>query len=489
MLLKASLAGAQGGFEQVEDEAGFFTFKYSIDEPDSTNWVGLYNSDGGGPVDEEFVEASLVWEYASDEEGTVALSTSNLLPGNFTAFFLACDGYEWLANPVDVVLSAESIDVEFIATEVTLPNARHGDEYSQRIRGLVKGSENASFQLGSGSPEWLSITTDGILCGTPGSDATDAYFSISTTDVNGEDVADFTIPVRPSGSKLIEQLQVLTFNMWHGGTQINNYHEKQVRFLAISGADVVGLQEDQGGDSVERLAEALGWHFWASGDSMSILSKYPIVEEYGVINRSGGVRIALDGEVQQVNFYSLHLGHDPYGPYDFCFDNMTVEEVLEREADSGRTPQITETLEALEDSGHLDGAGEIPLLVVGDFNAPSHLDWTQELAEKNCGVRDVPWPTSKKPEEAGLIDSFREANPNPVEAPGITWSPLFPLNAKEGLPEPQDRIDFVYYKGKGLKVVESKDFLAGEPEVDPNYKDNEWTSDHAVILTTFAWID
>ena len=489
VLLKATLAAAQGSFDEADGEAGFFTFEYSTDEPDSTNWVGLYNSDGGGPVNEEFVEEALVWEYAPDEEGTVALSTSSLQPGNFTAFFLARDGYEWLADPVEVVLSAEDIDVEFIATDVTLPNARQGDDYSQSITGLGKGSEDATFELGSGSPEWLSITADGVLSGTPGSDDTDAHFSVSATDADGEDVADFTIPVRPSGSKLIERLHVLTFNMWHGGTQINNYHEKQVRFLATSGADVVGLQEDQGGDSVERLAKALGWYYWASGDSMSILSKYPIVEEYGVINRSGGVRIALDGEDQEVNFYSLHLGYDPYGPYDFCFDNMTVEEVLEREAESGRTPQITETIEALEESGHLDGADKIPLLVVGDFNAPSHLDWVEELAEKNCGVSEMPWPSSVKPTEAGLIDSFREANPDPVKVPGITWSPLFPWNEDEDKPEPQDRIDFIYHKGKGLKVVESKQFVVGKPEVDPNYEDNEWTSDHAVILTAFEWVE
>lgn len=489
LILKATLAAAQGTFDEIEGEAGFFTFEYSTDEPASTNWVGLYNSDGGGPVDEEFVDASLVWEYAPEEKGTVALSTSALRPGNFTAYFLASDGYQWLASPVDVVLSAKDIDVEFIATDVTLPNARQGDEYSISIAGLVKGGEDAAFELGSDSPEWLSITAGGVLSGTPDPDATDAHFTVSATDANGETVAEFTIPVRLSGSNLIEQLQVLTFNMWHGGTQVNNYHEKQVRFLATSGADIVGLQEDQGGDSVERLAEALGWHYWASGDSMSILSKYPIVEEYGVINRSGGVRISLDSEAQQINFYSLHLGHDPYGPYDFCFDNMTVDEVHEREAESGRTPQIIDTIEALDENRHLDGADEIPLLVVGDFNAPSHLDWTEGLAEKNCGMWDVSWPTSVKPEEAGLIDSFREANPDPVKVPGITWSPLFPWNSGEDLPEPQDRIDFIYYKGKGLDVVESKDFVVGKPKVDPDYKENEWTSDHAVILTTFKWVN
>ncbi|KAM6521732.1 hypothetical protein FALCPG4_011438 [Fusarium falciforme] len=167
---------------------------------------------------------------------------------------------------------------------------------------------------------------------------------------------------------LVQKLQVLSYNMWHGGTQVNNYHEKQVRFLAMSGADIVGLQEDQSGRHAPRLASALGWHYWTSGGDVGILSKYPIVEEYGVIitpSRSGGARIALDGEDQQVNFYVAHLGHDPYGPYDFCFDNMTVERVLEREAQSGRTSQITDTLAAMEE--HLTQADQVPTLLVGGY--------------------------------------------------------------------------------------------------------------------------
>lgn len=487
VLLRAALAAAHGSLAELESQSGFLRFEYSTDEPDPKNWIGLYDSSGGGPVDEEYVEDSLVWEYAPEAEGTVALSTAGLEPGTYTAFFLARDGYEWLADPVDVVL--EPPPARFLATDVTLPNARQGDEYAQSIAGLAEG-DGPTFKLGSGSPAWLSLSPDGVLSGTPDASATDdARFSVTVEDADGEDTADFTIPVRPEDSRLLQQLRVLTFNMWHGGTQVNNYHEKQVRFLATSGADVVGLQEDQGGDTVRRLAGALGWHHWASGDSMSVLSKYPIEEEYGVINRSGGVRIALDGGGQQLNFYSLHLGYDPYGPYDFCFDNMTVDEVLEREEESGRTPQIADTVEKLRENGHLEGADEVPLVVVGDFNAPSHLDWIEEVAERHCGVWGVQWPSSVKPEEAGLTDSFREAHPDPAEEPGVTWSPVFPYNRDRDREEPQDRIDFIYYKGRNLRVVESKAIVVGEVQVDPNYEDNEWTSDHRAVMTVFEWAD
>ncbi|KAJ4175786.1 hypothetical protein NW755_014759 [Fusarium falciforme] len=379
-------------------------------------------------------------------------------------------------------------EVAFIASEVILPNARQGDEYSHRITGLIKGGgDSVTFSKHSRGPDWLFVSPDGVLSGTPGPEASISRVSIRATGTGSSTAtAVFKIPVRPAGSPLVQKLQVLSYNMWHGGTQVNNYHEKQVRFLAMSGADIVGLQEDQSGRHAPRLASALGWHYWTSGGDVGILSKYPIVEEYGVIitpSRSGGARIALDGEDQQVNFYVAHLGHDPYGPYDFCFDNMTVERVLEREAQSGRTSQITDTLAAMEE--HLAQADQVPTLLVGDINAPSHLDWIEELKEKNCGFWDVPWPTSVLPEEKGLIDSFRVANPDPVAVQGTTWSPVFPWNDSRELPEPQDRIDFIYYKGKGLKVQESRRVVVGEPKPYPDHKDNEWTTDHAAVLTVY----
>ncbi|CAM1505970.1 Fc.00g116070.m01.CDS01 [Cosmosporella sp. VM-42] len=487
-VLGLSAVQAQGSLSLVEGDS-LFTFEYSTTAPASTNWVGLYLSSGGGPVDEKYVSAALVWKYAPDAQGTVYLPTANLEPGDYTAFFLARDGYKWLTDPVNVVLPSDpDAPVDFITTSVTLPNARQGDKYSQRISGLVKGGGGSvTFSKQSRGSDWLSVSPEGILSGTPSSRTSDTSVSVLVTGSNKSTAMGiFKIPVRPAGSRLLREVRVLTFNMWHGGTQVNNYHEKQVRFLATSGADIVGLQEDQSGRHAPRLAEALGWNYWASGGDTSILSRYPIAEKYGVISkpdRSGGVRVALDGEDQQINFYVTHLGYNPYGPYDFCFDKMTIERVMEREAQSGRTPQITETLAGMEQ--HLAQADQLPVLLVGDFNAPSHLDWIERLKNKNCGYSGVSWPTSKLPEKKGLIDSFRVANPDPVKNQGLTWSPITPWNDGRNLPEPQDRIDFIYHKGRGLQVLESRRVVVGEPKPMPDYEDNEWTSDHAAMLTTY----
>ncbi|RBQ86775.1 hypothetical protein VDGD_05006 [Verticillium dahliae] len=459
------------------------TFRYTTPDAYSTNWVGLYYP-GGGPINQVKPEQSLVWAYAPDSEGTVKLSPSGLQPGHYSAYFLARDGYKWLAEPITAVLPrAPSGPLSFLVNKATLHNARRGEAYEARVGGFVAGGSEALTFSQASSDSWAKVSPEGTITGTPGRTASNTYITLRATSGDSSAEIKLTIPVRRAGSSLVKTLRVLTFNMWHGGTQVDNYHEKQVRFLLESNVDIVGLQEDQSGRHAHRLANALGWHYWASSRSVGVISRYPIAEKFGEINASGGVRIALDGDEQQINFWVVHLGYTPYGPYDFCFDGMDVETVIEREVKSGRTPQITDTLAAMK--GQIASAGDVPVLLVGDFNAPSHLDWTEALRKKNCGFANVLWPTSVKTTDAGLVDSFRVANPDPVKVPGITWSPLFPFHdGATGRSEPQDRIDFIYHAGN-LTVKNSKDVVVGNPKPSPNHKQNEWTTDHATILTTY----
>ncbi|KAM0555889.1 hypothetical protein ACHAPJ_006291 [Fusarium lateritium] len=466
-----------------------WTFDYSTQHAGIANWIGLYYSAGGGPVDQKRGSTnSITWKFAPNSQGSVTLASEKLEPGNYTAFFLANGGYTWLAQPLEVIKAREyGGDVDFIVSEADLPNARVDDRYSQSIKGLVRGgTSQVTFSKEGSNADWIKVSSDGIISGTPTSSSSEAVVTVRATGTDSASSAVFTINVAESGSALLGQLKVLTLNMWNGGTGVTNYHDKQVKFLASSGADVVGIQEDQNGRHVARLADALGWYHWSSGGDVGILSKYPITEDYGVISgpaRSGGVQIALDGDKQKINFFVAHLGYTPYGPYDTCYDHLPVDKVIQREAQSGRTPQMEATLEGMK--SQLDNADDIPVFLVGDFNAPSHLDWVDGLKEKNCGYTNVQWPTSVLPKEKGLIDSFRVAHPDPVQEQGITWSPIYIWNGSYRRPEPLDRIDFILHKGKGLKVTDSHTVVVGEPKPQPNHKENEWFSDHAAVLTTY----
>ncbi|KAK1492476.1 endonuclease/exonuclease/phosphatase family [Colletotrichum tamarilloi] len=469
-----------------------FTFSYSTPNADAKNWIGIYRASGGGPENQTFVEPSLAWGYAPQSNGTLKIengSGSGLVPGEYRAYFLAKDGYAWLAPPVDVRVPYASGPVEFLLDEVTLRNARVGDGYEARVDGLRSGggSASVSFRKVEGS-EWVKVSKAGVVSGTPdvaGPSHVTIEVAVAAAAAAAADGSsarlDVTIPVRPIGAPLVDEVSVMSFNLWHGGTQVSDYHAKQVWFLASSGVDVVGVQESTGGHAT-RLGDALGWYSWQGGD-VGFVSKYPLKDaaahEGGTYAAS--VRVVLDGEGEEVVLWNVHLGYDPYGPYDFCFDNMTVEEVLARETESKRTPQIESVVRAM--AGQLAEAEAVPVMLVGDFNAPSHLDWIDATSGMHCGQEDMPWPTSVAPTEAGLVDSYRVVWPDPGARPGVTWSPIFLEN--EGRPEPMDRIDFVYFRGGKLEVLGSEEVVVGEPAPEPGHGANEWTSDHAAVVTRF----
>ncbi|KAK1723357.1 endonuclease/exonuclease/phosphatase family [Colletotrichum acutatum] len=463
-----------------------FTFSYSTSDADAKNWIGIYRASGGGPDNQTFVEPSLVWGYAPESNGTLEIENGGLIPGDYRAYFLARDGYAWLAAPVDVRVPYASEPIGFLVHEITLRNARIGDGYEARVDGLRSGGGSAavSFRRVEGS-EWVQVSEAGVLSGTPDvagpAQVTIEVVIAATAAANGSSARlDAKIPVRSVGTPLVDEVSIMSFNLWHGGTQVSDYHAKQVRFLSSSGVDVVAVQESTGGHAA-RLGDALGWYSWQGGD-VGFLSKYPLKDaaahEGGTYAAS--VRVVLDVE-EEVVLWNVHLGYDPYGPYDFCFNNMTVEEVLARETESKRTPQIESVVRAM--AGQLAKAEAVPVVLVGDFNAPSHLDWVGATSGMHCGQGDMPWPTSVAPTDAGLVDSYRVVWPDPGARPGVTWSPIFLEN--EGRPEPMDRIDFVYFRGGKLEVLGSEEVVVGEPAPEPGHGGNEWTSDHAAVVTRF----
>ncbi|MBB2912148.1 hypothetical protein FHS43_003428 [Streptosporangium becharense] len=469
------------------------TLTYSTPRPDPKNWIGLYTDPGNGPVNETYVGSSLKWVYIPKGSGTATLPTDGLEPGDYVAYALAKDGYAWLARPVKLKLT-DPRPPRFVNDDIPLRNARALKPYAATVGGLVRGdTAGLTFHKVSG-PRWVTVGTDGSVTGTPRvSDALrPAAVRIEARNGAGQVTsATATIEVKVPGTRLVPELKAMSWNLWHGGSRVNGSRDKQLKFLLDHDVDVVGMQETSS-TSARELAEALGWDHFQAGPDLGVVSRYPITGRGPLPSESGlpavNVRVRLDDRRdQEVSVWNVHLGHSPYGPYDACFGKMTREQLLANEVSSGRTPQITAILGAMK--ADLAAARRTPVLLVGDFNAPSHLDWTDTV--RRCGYGSVPWPASVLPEKAGLKDSFRVAHPDPVAAPGTTWSPVYPTftggyghDGHKGEPEPQDRIDFVHYAGR-LRVLDSRTLVEGTPAPVPGHADNAWTSDHAAVLTTF----
>ncbi|WP_369265347.1 HAD-IA family hydrolase [Streptomyces sp. R35] len=276
------------------------------------------------------------------------------------------------------------------------------------------------------------------------------------------------------------ELRVMSWNLWYGGTKVDDHREKQLKVIAETGADVVGLQETYG-NSARELAEALGWHHHRAGENLGVISRYPITARLGDPDvgfyGGTGARIRVDGGQegeqgggQEVDVWSVHLDYTPYGPYEARFDGVPAAGLVAHEA--GRLEQMREILRQIAESATDAG----PVVLVGDFNVPSHLDWP-----------DVAWPVTMAAEDAGLRDSYREVHPDAVRDPGHTWSPVHVEHEDgSGRPEPQDRIDFVLHNGKGLRVIDSRTVVSGTPRPWPDVAGNEWPSDHAAVITTFT---
>jgi endonuclease/exonuclease/phosphatase family metal-dependent hydrolase len=185
----------------------------------------------------------------------------------------------------------------------------------------------------------------------------------------------------------------MTFNVWYGGAQID--FGQAARAIRRSGADVVGLQEPEG--NVARLARASALPYYDA--SLHLLSRYPLF----AVTR-GGVRLAyaaldLDSVVAIGN---LHLSSTPCGP-EAVRAGKGPKKVLALER-SVRLPEIRPWLQPLAGLGR---AGT-PTFLTGDFNSPSHLDWTAATTAAFPQRVKFPlaWPLSSALARFGLRDSY-----------------------------------------------------------------------------------
>ena len=87
---------------------------------------------------------------------------------------------------------------------------------------------------------------------------------------------------------------------------------------------------------------------------------------------------------------NVHLTSDPYGPY-LVRDGRSLARVLANER-ATRLPEIRHTLRALRPALRRG----IPTFMTGDFNTPSHLDWTAAVDAVRADIRyPVAWPVTE----------------------------------------------------------------------------------------------
>lgn len=279
----------------------------------------------------------------------------------------------------------------------------------------------------------------------------------------------------------VESLRVMTYNIWNSGFGAGLPLSHTAGVISAAQADIIGLQE--AGSSADDIAALLGFHWHGFNSDLSIISRYPITEIVaGPFNaRTRGAKIQLSPG-QEVYLFDVHLEPYPYEPYDIRDGLITSEAQAIASAQGSRGASLTAGLANAADAL----ATGLPVFYVGDFNEPSHLDWTQEAA--NAGLNfemKVDWPASNAVVNAGLIDAFREVRPDEINVQARTWTPGYPPPTTTAN-EVHDRIDFVYYSATS-NVVPIEAQTIGY-DADDGFTDiaiQPYPSDHRAVVVEF----
>lgn len=270
-----------------------------------------------------------------------------------------------------------------------------------------------------------------------------------------------------------DRLKVQAWNIWHGGHRHgqNVGVARVVDVLKQENADIIGLIETYGSGAI--IADSLGYYFYLISSNLSIMSRYPIEECIEIFkpSRSGGVILNL-GDNRKLAFFDIWLDWKP----DVCklIEGEEIAKNMVEEESKTRLVELNNILKEMKP--YIDNADEIPVMMVGDFNSGSHLDYTNESKGLHDGMV-IQWPVSQMMLKTGFKDSFRDLNPSVVNAPGFTWSPLINPFKPDCV---NIRIDYIYYKGANLIPFRSEAI-----DHHPVF----WPSDHGSVLTWFYFTD
>jgi hypothetical protein len=210
---------------------------------------------------------------------------------------------------------------------------------------------------------------------------------------------------------------------------------------------------------------------WAN----AVISRYPIT---GM--SPGGLGVKLDVEGKEVWLFNIHLDDEPYQPYQLkgipygpAPFISTAEEAV-KWADETRGPAMDLLFADMEVA-----ANAAAVFVTGDFNEPSHLDWTSMVAEEGLKPIAVDWPATFRLFEAGFTDAYRAIHPDATMKPAFTWTPYYGEDAPDDTP---DRIDFVFARGQGVTVTDAA--IVGEDGPRSDIVVTPWPSDHRAVVAT-----
>ena len=293
-------------------------------------------------------------------------------------------------------------------------------------------------------------------------------FALWARELSDEEIRDNfkAYPIQEIPASPVNQLKVMAWNIWHGGREHGNEVgvQRVIDVIREADPDVIAMIETYG--SGPAIADALGYHLYLRSSNLSILSRYPFGETIDIYKafNCGGIHIVLE-EGKEVAIVNTWLNYLPDFSDEMGLDNLPADVIYENEGET-RYAEIKEILDELQNA--MRKSKNVPIILAGDFNSPSHLDFTKKLADLHWDYQ-IEWPVTVEIEANGFFDSFREIHPDP----NLDYGGTQPSNNFDTF---HFRIDYIFYRGKNLKPV-SSEVISVHPVKFP--------SDHNAVITIF----
>ena len=326
-----------------------------------------------------------------------------------------------------------------------------------------------------------------------------------------------------TGMAAARELRVLQLNIWQEGTSVPDGYAALVDEIAYADADFVMLSEVRNYRDTrfcDRIVESLRakgktYYSFKSKDS-GLLSRFPISDSVTIFpekddHGSMYKLVATLPEGQKVSVYTTHLDYRNCAYYRVRgYDGSTWAELSEPDTDLASimadnvASQRDDAVRLFIADAARDAAAGHLILLGGDFNEPSHLDWT-EATKDSADHRGmvVPWTVTMLLDGAGYADAYRVKYLDPVTHPGYTYPADCPGAEMRQLlwapkADERERIDFIFYRpDKRLKLKEVTIFgprgsvqrgrRMVESSQDPFLLPStaNWPTDHKGVLATF----
>lgn len=318
-----------------------------------------------------------------------------------------------------------------------------------------------------------------------------------------------------------KELKVLQLNIWQEGAMVPGGYDALVDELARIDADLVMFSEVRnyhGTRFCDRIVASLKekgktYYSFYSYDS-GLLSKYPIKDSVAVFPENGDhgsvYKLVTDINGHKVCVYTAHLDYlncSYYMVRGYHSSSFTKMEAPVTNIDSlmydNELSHRDDAIRLFIDDASKEIADNSLVFIGGDFNEPSHLDWTEATKDStdHHGIT-VPWTVSTLLAEASYEDAYRVKFPDPVTHPGYTYpsdNKGVDVSKLSWAPESdeRERIDFIYYyPNPALQLVDAavvgpQGSIRNNQRVEENTQDvfvqpvGVWPTDHKGVLATF----